>query len=186
MLQEIIDDMNRALEAGCYLAALGIALTLPDICGKAAYPEAKNVGDRYTQWFDENVGRYEICPIPEKAEDKTVIPRLTGQIVYSLRNSFLHQGTPNIGVTENKPPEPPFPHFALIKESPNPLYNYSDLSCVVNDTEKYLFVSIPRLCFILGATASGYYKEYPEKFNFFRYTLIDKDAGESEHKVLHL
>ena len=35
ILIRLIDDINRALENEAYFAALALALTLPDICGKA-------------------------------------------------------------------------------------------------------------------------------------------------------
>ena len=62
MVEQLIDDVNRALDNEAYFAALTLALTLPDICGKAQYPESGG-GKRY---------------------------------IDSLRNSMLHQGTPNI------------------------------------------------------------------------------------------
>ena len=33
-----IDEIEKSLENECYIAALALALTLPDICGKAEYP----------------------------------------------------------------------------------------------------------------------------------------------------
>ena len=55
MLQQLIDDMNNALSANCYFAALSIALMLPDICGKAEYPNM-GVGERYKAWHDNMLG----------------------------------------------------------------------------------------------------------------------------------
>ena len=37
ILIRLIDDINRALENEAYFVALALALTLPDICGKAKY-----------------------------------------------------------------------------------------------------------------------------------------------------
>ena len=36
MIDKIIKDIETSLENGAYLGALALALTLPDICGKAA------------------------------------------------------------------------------------------------------------------------------------------------------
>lgn len=38
IFEQIIKEINDCLEHECFLTALGMALTLPDICGKAAYP----------------------------------------------------------------------------------------------------------------------------------------------------
>ena len=82
MLQRLIDDMNNALSANCYLAALSIALMLPDICGKAEYPDLK-VGERYKAWYDEFVGKYEIPPVPDGWPDDAKMPYVSGVVVYS-------------------------------------------------------------------------------------------------------
>ena len=38
MILRIIDEIEKALNHDLYFAALNLALTLPDICGKAEYP----------------------------------------------------------------------------------------------------------------------------------------------------
>lgn len=53
--------MNKALDNDCFFSALSLALTLPDICGKAKYPTDGNK-KRYIAWYDEYVGAYEQCP----------------------------------------------------------------------------------------------------------------------------
>lgn len=75
MIKKLIDEINKALNAGLYLVALNSALTLPDICGKAEYPDCKT-GERYKKWYSEYV----------KDGD------LPANIVYKLRCNMLHQG----------------------------------------------------------------------------------------------
>lgn len=183
MLQRLIDDMNHALDANCYLSALSIALMLPDICGKAAYPE-KKVGERYKDWYDEYVGKYEKCPVPAGHENEPIMPYLSGEVIYSLRNSFLHQGTPNIEVSKISQPENKIDYFALVIQSKNQFDVYSDRASIVNGTVRFYQVNIRRLCLILGSTASGYYRENKDKFSFFNYTLIDKDMEMSKLKSI--
>lgn len=50
-------EIEKALQYGMYFSALLIALTLPDICGKAEYPELKDKpdGQAYKKWFDEYI-----------------------------------------------------------------------------------------------------------------------------------
>ncbi len=38
MIIKLIEEINTALSHNLYFAALSLALTLPDICGKAEYP----------------------------------------------------------------------------------------------------------------------------------------------------
>ncbi|HVI40256.1 MAG TPA: hypothetical protein VM577_06320, partial [Anaerovoracaceae bacterium] len=93
MILKLIDDMNKALDAECYFSALALALTFPDICGKAEYPQ-NGPTKRYKDWYDEHIGKYEQCLSEQNQEPP--MPYLSGEVVYSLRNSLLHQGTPNI------------------------------------------------------------------------------------------
>lgn len=60
-MQQLINDVNKALDAECYYAALSLVLTFLDICGKVEYPQQKVL--------------------------KT--PYLSGEVVYSLRNSEI-------------------------------------------------------------------------------------------------
>ena len=94
MLKRLINDVHCALDNNAYFAALSLVLTLPDICGKAKYPTEKSTRKRYIDWYDEYVGQYEQCPCDDCRRNN--MPYLSGEIVYSLRNSMLHQGTPNI------------------------------------------------------------------------------------------
>lgn len=63
MIQELIREVDACLSAGCYMSALITALILPDICGKAKYPEMeKQTKQRYIKWYDEYIGQYEKDP----------------------------------------------------------------------------------------------------------------------------
>ncbi len=42
MILRIIDEIEKALNHDLYFAALNLALTLPDICGKAEYPSLRS------------------------------------------------------------------------------------------------------------------------------------------------
>ena len=91
MVNELIKEINQCLDNGCVMAGLSLALTLPDICGKAIYPKLKP-SCRYVKWFDEYIGQYE----HDDEHIRVGMPYLSGELVYSLRNSIFHQGNPNI------------------------------------------------------------------------------------------
>ena len=61
MILRIIDEIEKALNHDLYFAALNLALTLPDICGKAEHPDLRT-GERYKKWYDEIVGVTEKPP----------------------------------------------------------------------------------------------------------------------------
>lgn len=169
MVDMLVIEMNKVLNADCYLAALAIALMLPDICGKAEYPTENSVAKRYIGWFDEYIGKYEK---PPKADD---MPYLSGEVIYNLRNSFLHQGTPNIDINKIKQEQNKIDIFELIIEKKNKFDIYTDSGVLLNKKLRIYRVNIRRLCLIIGNTAIHYYENNKEKFNFFQYSIIDWD-----------
>ena len=179
MLQRLIDDINKALDNDCFFSALSLALTLPDICGKAKYPNEKSTKKRYIDWYDEYVGAYEQCPGEEGK-----MPYLSGEVVYSLRCSFLHQGNPNIEREKIQEECCRVDHFTLLTEKKKEFNVLSDSANVseqffngkkIGETHRSYEVNVRRLCFILSACAKGYYREHPDQFNFFDFSIVDLD-----------
>lgn len=186
MLNRLIEDINLALDNEAYFSALSLVLTLPDICGKAKYPSEKSTRKRYIDWYDEYVGQYEQCPCDVCKETK--MPYLSGEVVYSLRNSFLHQGTPNIDNSSIKEDSNQIDNFTLVIEKRNEFDIYSDASSIVSsnqatDSRKSYRVNIRRLCLILTLSAKNYYSKNREKFDFFHYNILDWDKEVSTLKL---
>lgn len=174
MMLQLIDDVNKSLDAECYYAALSLVLTFPDICGKAAYPQEKKIAKRYKDWYDEHIGKYEQCPCEHC--QKTPMPYLSGEVVYNLRNSFLHQGTPNIKTYKIKNKNNKIDNFELVIESKNPFDIYSDAAGVNNGSVRTYRVNVRRLCLIICNSVKAYYEANQDKFNFFNYSIIDWDT----------
>ena len=178
MLLKLISDINKARENECYFAALALALTLPDVCGKAEYPTLKN-GDRYKRWYDEHVGTYEKCSC--EWCQKHPMPYLSGEIIYSLRNALLHQGTPGIDGRKIKDPVNQVDEFILVLEKKNEFDIYSDASSVTSvwdgnekqELTRTYRVNVQRLCFILTRVAQEYYEAHQDKFSFLQFSIVD-------------
>lgn len=173
MILRLIDDVNKSLDAECYYSALALVLTFPDICGKAEYPQ-KSPTKRYIDWYDEYIGKYEQCPCDEC--QNTPLPYLSGEVVYSLRNSLLHQGTPNIEADRIKDKNNKIDSFELVIESKKPFDIYADSAGINDDGYRDYCVNVRRLCLIICATARGYYETNKDKFDFFNFSIIDWDA----------
>ena len=93
MLKRIIGDIGLSLANNAYISALALALTIPDICRKAEYPDEKSSKKRYMDWYDTYIG---VVYKGALTSDSSSLPYVSSEIIYSLRCSLLHQGTPNV------------------------------------------------------------------------------------------
>lgn len=188
MLIRLIEDMNLALDHDCWFSALALALTLPDICGKAMCPEEKSGKKRYITWYDEYVGKYEQCP-----GDEGETPYLSGEVVYQLRCAFLHQGNPNINtdkITENCCK---IDHFSLAVDKKKEFNFLMDSACSsehyfqgkqIGKTHRCYEVNVRRLCFIIAANAEAYYNKHKDQFGFFNFSIVDLDERHEKFEKL--
>jgi len=169
MLLQIIDETKKSIENECFIAALSLAITLPDICGKAAYPK-ENVGPRYIKWYDTYIGKYEMPHEPTMQD----MPYSSGELVYSLRNSLLHQGTPNINTEKIHEKRCQVDRFILTIDEVS--YGGTSYISYIQDSEieeRVLEVNIINLCSKLCTAAKSYYLKNESKFDFFKYELHD-------------
>ena len=90
MVDTLVEQINISLKNNCYMTALTTALILPDICGKAKYPNLRNK-DRYVNWYEEYIGQYE-----KNTSKNDDMPYLSGKVIWNLRCSLLHEGNPTI------------------------------------------------------------------------------------------
>ena len=97
-MDRFISSIRKNIETENWFGALFTALTMPDICGKMAYPETKYSGPRYKKWFDENLAN-----VNKTVINGTEVVFLTATDCWALRCSLLHQGTDDI--TEQKAQE---------------------------------------------------------------------------------
>ena len=179
MINKLITEINEALSNNLYFAALSLALTLPDICGKAEYPE-KGSTSRYKLWYDEYIGKYEKGPSIDGVPD---MPYLSGDIVYNFRSSLFHQGNPNLDNHEYKKrnkKDCPIEHFKIVIETEKPFKIYGGEAgslTIDNDgiAHREYRVNVRRLCMILCLAAESYYKQNKDKFTFFNYSILDWD-----------
>lgn len=171
MVNQIVDEIEKCLDNECFFAALALALTLPDTCGKAEYPNAKNK-ERYINWFDKYIGKYE--KIPRKSKQEPELPYLSGEIVYQLRCCLLHQSTPGIELDRIKEECCKVDHFLLTIDDISHGVSTQLFQWEHFEPERTMKVNIVNLCIRLARTAKSYYDEFPAKFDFIKYMLYDK------------
>lgn len=172
----LITEVTACLDHGQCIAALYIALTLPDICGKAEYPEEQRNKDRYLKWYNTFIEPYELPPVSN--DDEELLPYLSGEVVYSLRNQILHQGTPTVDLNKITDQRNLTDKFTLIIEDKNTFNLYGSTSSIHKDNTGNLYrehtVSVRNLCMKLSSTALGYYKDNKDKFNFLNVEFVDQ------------
>ncbi len=161
MVKKIVAEIESSLKNGNSITALMTALTLPDICGKVEYGDTMHGKQRYIHWFDSYIP-HGFSPFFDQPRGKN-LPELSGEIVYLLRCSLLHEGSINIEKNKIKCIDNRFDYFALYNEPPNE----NDIYLTIlrrSPNSKAMIVGIRGLCMILAKTASAYYDQYKEKF----------------------
>lgn len=180
MVDRLLADLEKSLDNDCYFAALSLALALPDICGRAEYPELSSYSKkRYIKWFDEYIGQYEIPP--KQNENDEDMPYLSGEVIYQLRCSLLHQGTPNIDKGNIIAEENKIDHFSLVVQKKNDFDAYCDAASVCRnnespDKERSYRINVRRFCLNVSRVVKSYYEDNKEKFDFINCNVIDWDV----------
>ena len=154
MIDTYVNDIRNSLKNKCYFSALSLALTLPDICGMAEFPN-KTVSERYIGWYDKN-----ICVT------NFGNPYLSGEIVYNLRNTYLHQGSPNINASKVKEEANQVDKFVLYLGDGTEVYEDSFLIQTGSIAVRTIIIDVTWLCEILCERALTYYTENKDKFKF--------------------
>lgn len=161
MIDIICDDIDKAIASEAYISALSLALTLPDWCGKAEYPN-DGPTSRYKKWYSKNVGRYETFEGNEGVY-------LSADVVYSLRNNLLHQGSLTCQ-NDNK-----IDKFTLFF---NKSLLIGNISSIYYDTKtgvpkyKEFEVNALNLIMKLKQCARAYYIDNKEKFDFLNIKIV--------------
>lgn len=166
VVDRIIKEINTCLENKCYISALGMALTLPDICGRAKYPqwEKHDVGLRYKKWYDEYIGFREIPSGPHSEK----MPYLNGDVVYSLRNC---QGQPGVESEKIREERCKVDKFILVIND-----GITSSGVSLNEdgsiSSRELEVDVRSLCGKLTRAAERYYHENAERFDFINFKIM--------------
>lgn len=154
MIQRIIDEINIALENQLYLLALSAALTLPDVCGKAEYPNDRTTA-RYKKWYSNYV---KDGNIPEEQ-------------VYKLRCSLLHEGNTDVEIKDNT-------RFILMTNQFTQSLGIDfcfneDVTHADGSHEKEIKVYVGYLCTAICKAAQKYYRDNKGKFSFLNYEICE-------------
>lgn len=172
MIEKITNEITGLLRDGYPYSALGIALTLPDICGNIAYPETK-VGMHYKKWYDEYV-------LPKSAiRPEEGFITVDGEVCYKLRCAYLHSGNFELGngdgvkdiekfaIHYNRDPDL---RFIQIAQSTGGKYQMD--------------IDLGVLCWQLCEAATEFYKEHQAKCSNATIEIEDVTPTDEERKAL--
>lgn len=183
---EKISSIRQALECGCYIPALALALTLPDICGQIEYPGMVDnkghrlVGKQYETWFDDWVNHWYADHTGFIDEGrKANSPYFNGKMCYDLRCSLLHSGNSDIndfGEEEDEANRYSY-YFELCingSDSYGTMWEYPQLSIDKTLKLKTVRIDTGSLCRNLCSSAERYYQHKgSECFFEHKIELID-------------
>ena len=163
MIEIYTTGIKRSLENKCYFSALASALTLPDMCGMAEYPKESSVAKRYIDWYNKYIEPY----VKDEEIDRDN-PWLSGEVIYNLRNTFLHQGVANIKADKVKEKNNKLDDFVLILGDGTVIQQASLMldGGYGEVTYRTLIVDVTYLCDLLCGKALWYYQNNKDKFEF--------------------
>lgn len=161
---KLIKEIEQALESKLFRVALGMALTLPDICGKIEYPKEK-VGERYKKWCDNYLKNQEFILEIDQDKDKNII---SGEICYKLRCAYLHSGNTQLNEKGND--------VSIF----NLCINLDYASNLFEGEKKIITtINIEMLIKILCDSAKDYYEKFNNKYIFLTHDIYIDDAKKS-------
>ena len=193
MINLYVEDIQRALKNKCYFSAMALALALPDICGAAEFSDDTPVAKRYIEWYDKYVfpmfdtSDYEPVGVNMFEESEGCDsqsgphlrpecdgPDLTGEVVYNLRNTYLHQGSPTVNREKVKEERNQVDGFELMLGEGTGTWGFSlamigNLNAIVPGGSvaiRFITVDLTYLCTAICSAALKYYQTNQDKFSF--------------------
>ena len=158
MVKIYVMNVERSLKTKCWFSALALSLTLPDICGSAEFPDETSTAKRYIEWYDKYLGEH------MASGDNT--PFLSGEVVYNLRNTFLHSGSPNIDSSKVKQETNQLDKFVLFVGDGTLMWSMSGVIACPPASYRIMMVDVTYLCRTICAASLRYYQENRDKFHF--------------------
>lgn len=172
---ELIEEIRFCIQNNKLRTALGVALTLPDVCGSIEYKgQNLSVEKRYTKWCEKylyNEGYTTITPTGEFDKDSGEFYRVIDPIhCYKLRCAYLHSGNAELNQRKNDD----FPEFELRISASDQDGIYAEPYTKHNDKIKRIAVDVRHLCNVLCNTAELYYSNH-DKSDFIEhsYKIVD-------------
>ena len=166
-----LTEIRELLLKGYYKSALTMALLLPDVCSKIAYPELKDLDEskshKYEKWYNEYVFKTEIG---NYGIDASHFDCFNGKMAYLLRCRLVHGDEKDIEELVNRP------ESSFIKKGYKKVYfnltdfDFSILLSIKNDKNEIFSLimrSVPQIVLSILSCTDELYKKTDDKNLFF-------------------
>ena len=100
-IQDLMDDIKRALDAKALFSALALSFALVDECAKIEYSGEKSQRKRFEKWAAEYLTT-EKSVEDRKTDFGKVLPSFDGEVIYQLRCCILHEASSDIDFENDK------------------------------------------------------------------------------------
>lgn len=156
-----IQEIRQAVKNGTYIAALALALTLPDICSQVENHASAGTGSMYVSWVNKHMD-YNSFQFPLGGFENQ---EFGGEMCYSLRCRVLHNGDLDI---KNPPKGVSIDSFVLTKPGDSCYYHGYRYETKENNGTTVLktIIGIDYLCEQLCNTAEEFYNYWANKNDF--------------------
>lgn len=164
-----LKDIQRAIECECYLSALALTLTLPDICSKVESGEKGR--NSYIFWYDKYVK-----PLHYIKGENAPEHQFNGELCYALRCSFLHSGNYEFEQKKEKINIEFELHADKVLGEPNIHDSYRKMK----DGRTIIDLDVYGLCHCICKAVKNFYYEYENKEEFKKYESVIQNESWSD------
>ena len=187
---ELIKDIEETLENGNIRCSLGMALTLPDICGTVEFPEYKDeVSKRYVEWCKKYLFNQGFLPSYiidldnlDNVREKSRI--IEPEMCFKLRCAYLHSG--NLELNQRAKDSFPKFHLRLTSSNDNGIY-VGKITNSENGEVTDVHIDARNLIKVLCNAAKEYYENSDKKSEFENHhRLYQQPHFFLVHLILHL
>lgn len=165
---DLIQEIESCILNNNLRCALGMALTLPDICAHVEFPNESSSQTKYVKWCEKYLFNQGYLPSHEVDYSKTSNQWIKVRVIepkmcYKLRCAFLHSGSLELNQRKNDN----FPVFYLQITSTKENGFYSgNIECEKGNDLSEINLDIRLLTRVLCNAAKEYYENCPMKEEF--------------------
>ena len=161
-LVDVLDQIKILLECEHYIAAITLALTVPDKCGKIEYPEIKSSKERYVKWYDTHCWCDGYCVINNPSISEDELPNVDGAFIYQLRCEMLHENTTELDYSKLEDKNKVDEFQLILADSSEDIFSVF-ASGIINGEKRLARIRLIDLCQLICYAANEYYEGNKEK-----------------------